>query len=650
VRLTTLSDRPSVQIRPAASASQTSRLNAADVLAWSVWLGLAAGLLEVGTRALCRAIDPTHRMYLMSRHFVWLTPLANMLLFLSLGLLLAGITRFWPRLGGWLSPRLLIALAIQPMLMVAWPAIFPAAWFLVALGIASQLAPWLALQSVHRRMLSWAWSLPVLVGMVVLLAASVFGGDWLKERLETRRALPPASSPNVLFIVLDTVRSDHLSLQGHRRPTTPTLERLAKNGIRFDRARATAPWTLPSHASFFTGRWPHELGAQWLTPLQTRAPLLAEFLASRGYATAGFVANTGYCSYDTGLARGFTHYEDYTLKRLSFLRTSVLLSGTLGHIYEYGLAHDSGPLRSAPAFIERWFYAEHRKNAASINRAFLEWHTRRPAKERPFFVFLNYMDAHSPYMVPEGAQHRFGHQPRSWDEIRIIDYSWDLIDKLTLPKYYLTMARDAYDSCIAYLDEQLGFLFDELELRAALDNTVIVITSDHGEGLGEHDLFDHGESLYNTELHVPLLICLPRQSRTARVVPQVVSLRDLPATIVDLVGQSAGSPFPGRSLADQWRNSNVQPAVSAAFSELFTPNPRKANPGRSPAERGALIAVAEGDFTYIRNEGDDREELFNDREDPQELSNRAGLRDMKPLLEQFRKQVDRFRSGAGATR
>jgi arylsulfatase A-like enzyme len=176
---------------------------------------------------------------------------------------------------------------------------------------------------------------------------------------------------------------------------------------------------------------------------------------------------------------------------------------------------------------------------------------------------------------------------------------------------------------------------------------VIVITSDHGEGLGEHDLFDHGESLYNTELHVPLLICLPRQSRTARVVPQVVSLRDLAATIVDLVGQSAGSPFPGRSLADLWANSNIEPAVSTAFSELYTPNPRKANPGRSPAERGALIAVAEGDYTYIRNEGDGREELFNEREDPQELSNRAGLRDMKPLLEQFRKQVDRFRSGAG---
>ena len=87
-----------------------------------------------------------------------------------------------------------------------------------------------------------------------------------------------------------------------------------------------------------------------------------------------------------------------------------------------------------------------------------------------------------------------------------------MIDKLTLPQHYLTMARDAYDDCLAYLDEQLGVLFDELHHRALLDDTLVVITSDHGEGLGEHDLFDHGESLYSTELDVPLLILLPRKA------------------------------------------------------------------------------------------------------------------------------------------
>jgi arylsulfatase A-like enzyme len=649
VRLTTPPERRDPKTGAAVKAKQTGRLRAVDVIAWSAWLGLAAGLLEVAMRALCRAIDPTHRLYVVSRHFVWLTPLANLLLFVALGLFLAGTTSLWPRLGGRLSLRLLLALTIQPMLVVAWPAIFPAAWFIFALGIASQLARWFESQSAPRRVWFWVRSLPVLLGIVLLLAASLFCGDWIKERREARRDFPPAGSPNVLFIVLDTVRADHLSLQGYRRPTTPTLERLAKNGIRFDRARATAPWTLPSHASFFTGRWPHELGAEWLTPLRTRAPILAEYLASRGYATAGFVANTGYCSYDTGLARGFTHYEDYVLKRLSFLRMSVLVSDILGTIYEYGFTHELGPLRLAPEFIERWFYAGHRKDAGSINRAYLDWLARRPEKTRPFFVFLNYLDAHSPYMVPEGAQHRFGHKPASREEIRIINYAWDLMDRSKLPKYLVNMARDAYDSSIAYLDEQLGVLFDELERGAVLDNTVVVITSDHGEGLGEHDLFDHGESLYSTEIAVPLLILLPGPSRQARVVSQVVSLRDLPATVVDLVGQSADSPFPGHSLANQWRDDRgTKAAVSEAFSELFDPNPRKSNSGRSPAARGALVSLAEGDFVYIRNEGDGREELFNERDDPHELSNRAGQSTMNLRLEQLRKQVARFRAGSGA--
>ena len=175
-------------------------------------------------------------------------------------------------------------------------------------------------------------SFPCLLALVLVVAGLVFGGDWLKEWREARRPLPPADSPNVLLIVLDTVRADHLSLYGYQRATTPTLERLAKRAIRFDEARATAPWTLASHASMFTGRLPHELAVKWQTPLRTGFPTLAEYLGSQGYATAGFVANTEYCSYDTGLDRGFTHYEDYVidLEHLRPFRTALLVRSRLG--------------------------------------------------------------------------------------------------------------------------------------------------------------------------------------------------------------------------------------------------------------------------------------------------------------------------------
>jgi arylsulfatase A-like enzyme len=218
-----------------------------------------------------------------------------------------------------------------------------------------------------------------------------------------------------------------------------------------------------------------------------------------------------------------------------------------------------------------------------------------------------------------------------------------VIDKLTLPKHYLTMGRDAYDNCLAYLDERLGALFEELRHRGLLDDTLVVIVSDHGEGLGEHELFDHGESLYSTELDVPLLILLPRASRTARVVSQVVSLRDLPATIVDLVGQGAGPPFPGHSMANLWRDSDRAAATSSTvFSELMVPSPRSSNQRRSPAHLGPLISVADGDFVYIRNLRDGAEELFNKRDDPHERSNQAGFVAMKPLLGRFRKHLVRL--------
>ncbi len=136
--------------------------------------------------------------------------------------------------------------------MVAVPQIYPWAWLLLASGIVMRAAQWL-----ERPALEWRrWvllSLPALLGLALVVAGFVRGGDWLKQMREAGRPLPPADSPNVLLIVLDTVRADCLSLYDYRRATSPTLKRLAERGIRFDSARATAPWTLASHASMFTG-------------------------------------------------------------------------------------------------------------------------------------------------------------------------------------------------------------------------------------------------------------------------------------------------------------------------------------------------------------------------------------------------------------
>ena len=221
----------------------------------------------------------------------------------------------------------------------------------------------------------------------------------------------------------------------------------------------------------------------------------------------------------------------------------------------------------------------------------LAWLSHRQDRRRPFFAFLNYYDAHSPYLPPEGTRFRFGSGPRTVTDFMVLVEDWKTLDKLRLGQYFIDLIQDSYENCLAYLDWRLGELFDELQRRGLLDRTVVIITADHGEELGDHGLFEHGESLYRPEIQVPLLVLLPSGGHSASVVRETVSLRDLPATIVDLAGLAAGAPFPGRSLARLWSDS--LPGAGAldpdgAISELPEPNPTNPSRGRSPAAQGPL--------------------------------------------------------------
>jgi arylsulfatase A-like enzyme len=643
------------------------------VLALSAWCGLASGWLEVTTRILGKSLIGTNRLYMMSRHFVWLVPVANLLLFTAVGLVLALMTKLAPRPGDWLSRRLLCALVILTVFLVAVPEICPWAWSIQAWGIAVLIVPWLERPAIRPR--RWlVWTFPVLLGSVVVVASVVFGEDWLKARREARRPLPPAETPNVLLVVLDTVRADRLSLYGYHRPTSLTLEQLAHRGIRFDHARATAPWTLPSHASIFTGRWPHELDVRWMTPLRKNFPAVAEYLGAHGYATAGFAANTGYCSYDTGLDRGFTHYEDYVLdpRAPSFWRMATLLDQACGGISIVGLwlsrISPTGRLHSWAEPPLKWLTDPGRKHAGSINREFLSWLSDRQDQKRPFFAFLNYYDAHVPYLPPEGTGFHFGVRPKTLDDFLLLIELWPTIDKSMLLPHYRDLIHDCYDSCLYYLDQRLGELFDTLRQRGVLDRTVVIVTADHGEEMGEHGLFDHGESLYRPEIRVPLLFVLPssrhpddwpggsgaRSNDDAgpgppRAVQATVSLRDLPATIVDLAGLAAGAPFPGRSLARLWCDPHSgggdDPGPDdGVISELAVANPVNPSRGRSPAIRGPLVSLTEGDYVYIRNERDGREQLFHERDDPDELVNLAKIDAMRPRLERLRERLNQMKA------
>jgi arylsulfatase A-like enzyme len=543
---------------------------------------------------------------------------------------------------------------------------------LLALGIAARAVPVLerhavVLQRVVRH------SLPLLAALVPILGACLWGADQLRAWREAHRPLPPPGAANLVLIVLDTVGADHLSLHGYARPTSPTLEDLASRGIRFDRAQATSSWTLPSHASMFTGRWPHELSVGWFTPLDRTYPTLAEFLGARGYATAGFIANSWYCGSDSGLARGFTAYQDYTFPRLTAFKTTVLVDRLLEGLeameswLEDWLDFD----RLSPA-VDRlwWLFKNNRKAAGDVAGEFLDWLSRRPQPERPFFAFLNLYDAHYPYELPEKRLHRFGARPRNDREANLLRDWLRLIQEGPSPRQ-IGYARDAYDDCVADLDEQLGRLIDELEGRPLLERTWVIITADHGESFGEQPgVFWHGTSLYQAQVHVPLVVIPPPGGPSPGVVTEPVSLRDLPATIVEVLGWGIGSPIPGESLARCWGGSSpasvpsrgtvlpaaddprrddraTEPAASAPVLAELVPIPSF---DQDPAQwlrmpRWPMAALTLGDWTYIRREGDIREELFHLREDAQEWHNRAGDPALQPVLERMRETLGRLTAG-----
>jgi arylsulfatase A-like enzyme len=629
-----------------------SRPRIISLLGLSAWCGLVAGLLEVGTIVLSKQAFDSDQLYRKSRHFVWMIPVTNLCIFLALGLGGCGIVLAWRRRGRWFFTRLLGAITLLPAVLVAFPKIYALAWLVVALGLAARIVPRLERHGrAFRRFV--LYSFPAPVAIVAILGASLWVGDRVKQAHERVQPLPSPGSPNVLLIVMDTVAAGHLSLHGYDRPTSTTLIELAERGIRFDSAQAVSSWTLPSHASMFTGRWPHELSVGWLTPLDGAHPTLAEYLGVRGYATAGFVANADYCGTDSGLSRGFTLYQDYIFPRLTAFKKSALVDRALDGIQSTANVLENvfelGRIRS-DVMTGVLLLDDDRKAAAVVNRELLAWLSEREQPERPFFAFLNYFDAHSPYRLPRGRNHRFGGAPLDTRQRVLIDH-WYEVDKSTVSPPDVAFARDAYDDCIAELDEQLGKLIDELRRRDLLDRTWLIIAADHGESFAEHsNTFCHGTSLYQTEVHVPLLIVPPGSRTTKHVVTETVSLRDIAATIVDMLGLAAGSPFPGDSLARFWdANPTTTPIEHAApaLAELVPDPNAQVNRDSSGLPKAAwpLGALIEGEWSYIRSEGDVRQELFHLRQDAKEERNLAADPAARPTLERMRSALGHLTAG-----
>ena len=626
------------------SLSKPSEL--ASTVFLSASCGLLAGLIEVGTIVVRKTGFDDNHLYDMSRHFVWLIPVTNLGIFTALAILGWVLNWAWPRRGRWLFTRGLCAITLLPAFLIAFPRVYSVAWLVVTLGMAMRLVP--ILESYPRRF-QWAVQVGSLlaVGILLYLGGSIWVNDQIKRSRESARPMPPPGSPNILLIILDTVAAGHLSLYGYERPTSTTLIELSERGIRFDSARTASSWTLPSHAIMFTGRWMHELSVGWLNPLDGTRPTLAEYLGERGYATTGFVANTTYCASNTGLDRGFTQYQDFVFPECTALKSAILANRVLAVLgWFLPIVEERSSLAWLRPYLQ-WIWRSFvfdRKRADTVNREFLDWLSRRTEPRRPFFAFLNYSDAHVPYELADGRVHRFGLAQLDVRQRELITH-WGELDKAHLAQADRTFVVDAYDDCMADLDEQIGRLVDKLRRQGIMDRTWLIIASDHGESFGEHPgVFCHGTSLYQTELHVPLLIVPPGGAATKHVVKETVSLRDLAATIVDLLGLGAGAPFPGRSLARYWRDpspadTSAKASADPALAEVVPNLASNVDAYGLPQKSWPLGALDDGEWSYIRREVNVREELFRLSKDVKEQHNLAGDPGAQPILERMRKTL-----------
>ena len=238
-------------------------------------------------------------------------------------------------------------------------------------------------------------------------------------------------------------------------------------------------------------------------------------------------------------------------------------------------------------------------------------------------------------MPPPEYAGRFGIRPRTRRDFQfLLDYGSPGVK--SLPNRDAWMARACYDDCIAFMDEHLGQPMDVLQGQGLVDNTLVIITADHGESFGDHGFYLHGTGLYLEETAVPLVILSP-DAPAGRVVDQPVSLRDLPATVVDQLGLSAGSPFPGHSLAVHWASSGGVPAETMPVLSEHTTETAFQQPeaGRSLRRRDVQMSLVDRGRHYIRD-GFGVEKLFNLRADPFESVNLASSPEEKPFVEFFR--------------
>ncbi len=432
--------------------------------------------------------------------------------------------------------------------------------------------------------------------------------------------------PNVLLIVLDTLRADRLGCQGHRAATSPQLDALAARGVRFAECFAAAPYTKPSVASLLTGRLPPRLGVD---PFGARLPAgerpLAAMLQAAGYRAGLFSANA-FVAPTFGFGRGVEQYVGPQVSPAAALIGFHVLA-RLRDAWVEAAGLPEAPWRWYEALVSLPFDrsgARHDPRAPELVAELLRFVDAGAGAGRPWFAHLQLMETHAPYRpapgqrvfadaraemgLPEGAAHLF----------------LPFRAALPLPEGELAALNATYDACVRTADAAVGEVVAALEARGLLDSTIVIVTSDHGEEFFDHGGFGHGHSLHRELLHVPLIWCAPERLPAGRVVASQVRLIDVVPTLLELLDVAAPPDAPaldGESLLPLLRRRSGESAEEEGATDRVAV---------ATVEWGGSSAMAlrDGQRTVIvaRDGGDERVQYFDALADPNEQSDLAASR------------------------
>jgi arylsulfatase A-like enzyme len=438
---------------------------------------------------------------------------------------------------------------------------------------------------------------------------------------------PPAAEagpgPNIVLIVLDTVRADRMSVYGHERPTTPALERMAEEGVLFTRAFAPAPWTLPSHGSFFTGLYPgrHHCTHEHLW-LDEEFVTIAEIFRARDYVTLGY-SNNPIVGRMSKLDQGFDLFVEGWKPELSVFIGAGIIQTLSWVIYPDLFPADAG--------------------AAETYRVVGRWLADLKDSRSPFFLFINYMEAHPPMPRHAGAFVYFNSHSEARE--RLSGIKEDHVTRNAGLSNLSDDQKDAlltlYDGEIKYLDTEVGKILDSLKERDLYRNTVVIVISDHGEMFDEHGgLWGHERALYHSLLHVPFIITGPGIPAGEKV-DMPISLRDLPAMLMAL---QQGGGLDGMLAAAVPQD---RPELDGILAEIARPVAfinviKKRFPGHDtePLDRRQKALIRYPWKLIWDSKGADV--LYNIEDDPGELENRS--KENFSVYHELSQRITRYRA------